>query len=170
MARKKKSHMECQWKRRFPYASLADPVKVKEELDEIATEHGGQVEADMVVEKATARSSEMHPIIFRETEQAAAYERRLQLARQVMNSIQIEYSESPGQPTRAFEVDRTRQSIGKYAPYRAKEEILKDPDARAAFLQRALGELLVIQRKYRGLQELAMIFRAIEDSLETVKA
>ena len=147
-----------------------DPVKVAGELRRLRKKCKGEIRADDVVDAARSARSEMHKYIFEKTDAEAAQEHRLHRARTVLVCI-VETQEVNGTaPVQTYHLDRTRaRKDRQYKPYRATEDILTDPDSRAALLQDALAELIAFQRKYRQLQELAIVFREVENVLTTAK-
>ena len=84
----------------------------------------------------------------------------------MLRAIHVVRTDHPEKGSRRdFEVLPGVYSRGDTKPYRSVDEMMEDPETRVALLQRALNELVSFQRKYRGLQELAVVFRAVEDVL-----
>lgn len=87
---------------------------------------------------------------------------------QAKNLIRIHVAVYPNmdEPTRIFislKDDRQRKDGG----YRGMEEVLSDKKLKKLLLKEALEELQVFQRKYNRLNELASVFKAIDDFEES---
>ena len=101
---------------------------------------------------------------------AAAEIYRLEQARGLIRAVHIVYEDAPAVQTRAYEMTIESQEESKpVTMYRSTEDVLADPDSRAELLKRAMGELVSFQRRFRGLQELAVVFRSIDDALTSIK-
>jgi hypothetical protein len=164
------------WKRGFRMAGAVDAEAAYKEVRQVMSDNG---HADMkectaaeVAEWAAKRpESVLHELIGDWDDKVAANKWRIHNAGVILRSIMIEYREAPGKPTRALEIDTSRwQKDAGHKPYRDTREIMADPDARAALLQRALNELIAFRRKFGRLQELAIVLRAVDEVLETVKS
>ena len=141
------------------------------ELEKIKAKSGGQVTADIVLDAAKGARHPLHKQ-FEWDDTIAGHEYRKEQARLLVRSIEVFYREAPEVPTRAYHitthtVSKTTDEITENV-YRSTADILGDSEARAELLARALRELVGYQRRFRGLQELTPIFRALNDVLETV--
>lgn len=158
--------MEIQWKRGSRFK--CDPDKAFDECERIRAKHGGDLDAQSVVDAARAKRSPLHDE-FEWDDTKAANEHRKSTARVLISSIVVRRDETTSdEPVKMYSVTRTEKTDDKPAgkTYRSLEEILQDPVARAELLQKALRELVSLQRKYRSLQELAVVWREVERVLE----
>jgi len=144
-------------------------------VEKIRKKNDGTVTPEAVVE--ACKGKPRHPLykFFEWNDTTAAAEYRKEQARCLLRSFIVVYAEAPKVETRAFHVI-TQGSGSASNPdskprqvYCSTDEILADPDTRADLLTRALRELVAFQRKFRGLQELAPIFRTMNEVLETVE-
>lgn len=146
---------------------VVEAEDVHKELESIRRKQNGDLKPEDVVERARSKRSKMHPL-FEWDDSVAAHEYRLHTARKIIGSIAIEPAECPKAKTRVYETtviketrpDRENTSRKVYRPF---QELLKDPDERQILLARALRELVAWQVRYRTLQELAVVFRAINE-------
>ncbi len=142
-----------------------DPIKASKEFDKLrAADPEGDLIPEAIVKRAESPRSVLHKEFIWDDEEAA-YEHRLTVARKMMRSIKVIREEAPETPMRMYEVVRvpaTENRPKARKVYRTMEEIMADPDSRAALLHRALDELMAIRKKYHLLQELAIIFREVE--------
>lgn len=165
--------MEVRWKKGCMFTdAIVSADQAYSEINKIGRGNDGKVTAGDVVAYAESHTrSAMHKLIglnggWDDTRAAHLY--RLDVARKILRSIEVKYSEKQREPVRAFSVDETSWVRGgaKHKPYRATEDIIRDDEARAALLQRALNELVAFQRKYRALNELAVVVREIDAFLD----
>lgn len=154
-----------QWRKGYP--GKIDAGVAHNEIEKIRKAHDGCVTPEDVVEKASATRNKLHPA-FVWDDKAAAYEHRLAEARRMLGALHVVRKEAPKYPSRTYEIQRG-PAVADEEPrmvYKTVEDILADPQARAEMLQRALGELLSCRRKYQQLQELSIVFRAVDEVLE----
>lgn len=170
---KAQTEMEIRWKRGSRFTEAAVPVeKAYAEICRVKEENGGQVTAeDLVVYAGSHTRSTMHKLIGMDDgwdDASAAHRYRVMKAGNILRSIEVVYSDNQKEPVRAFNVDTSTWTKGdsKYKPYRGTDDILKDDVARAALLQSALNELIAFQRRYRALNELAVVMRQIDSFME----
>ena|SRR3990172_2555379 len=167
--------LEIRWRKGFRPAADVPAEKAYQEITKIMAEKGyddvQQCTAEDVFSWAESRpKSSLHALIADWDDHVAARQWRINQARVIIRAVFIVYKEAPDRPTRAFEVDKSQwQKSDGYKPYRNTRDIMADPEARAALLQRALSELISMRRKYSTLQELSIVFRAVDELLETIK-
>ena len=123
----------------------------------------GKLHASDVVTAAKLRSSPMHPYIWRENEKEAAHQRRLYLARKLIQVTAMLLPTENDAPlvVRAFyslTIDRNVPGGG----YRGMRDIMLDEALREQLLADAVTQLRAFQNKYRMLTELAEVFAAID--------
>lgn len=159
---------EYHWKNGFRYANLADANDVQVELERVRKKNDGELSPNSVIDAAKAKRSKLHRF-FTWDNSEAAHQYRLVEARRVIQSIEVVRSEAPEVgATREWQTRRAK-SNPKEVVYDRMDEVLKDPEARTELLSRALSELLSIRRRYQQLQELSIVFRQLDDLLETLK-
>ena len=156
------------WKPGFRGSAIAPADEVGPELERIKEENNGELLPEVLVGEGKPSNSILHGF-FEWNGKKAAHEHRLSQARLLARSIKVERVKSTGGPEQAFRVTRSNY-IPRKNVYRAVEDIMLDPEARAELLQRALSELLAARRKYHRLQELAIVFRELDKVLTELDA
>ncbi len=127
------------------------------ELNLLMKQHDGLLTAEAVLEQAEQPSSALHTF-FTWDESEAAHKWRLVEARQLITSIKIAQG-GEAQVRRLVSLNVDRKHGGGY---RLLEEVLERPDLRQHLLETALAELNAIQRKYQNLQELELVWGAVD--------
>jgi len=155
--------MEIRWKQGSQFRTPADVAHGV--VEAIRKKNGGAASAEDIVQAAKAARNPLHGD-FEWDDKAAAHEHRLSRARVMMSSFVVVRGDlKTDRPQRVYEVVREPQD-GKHRikhVYKTVDDIMKDTDLRAELLGRALGELISIRNRYRDLQELAVVLRAIDD-------
>lgn len=148
-----------------------DAERCWQALEKVQADNGGEFCAADVVEAARSKRSPLHGA-FEWDDTEAAKEYRLVQAGTLRRSFDVRYAEAPEIPSRAFEVSRVvHEPKGKVVRYFAStDEVLADPDKRAAVLTDALRQLQALRAKFRSLQELAIVWREVDAVLTSVKA
>jgi len=135
-------------------------LRIDEELELVASRHGGILRAEDVVEFARNPETELHKH-FEWDDSKAAHEYRLWQARQVIRVYAtIIPNENVGE-VRAYVSlypDRTQPGGG----YRPLAVVLSDDQLREQLLRQALKEADTWRHKYQQLERLAPIFKALE--------
>ena len=155
------------WKPGFRGSSIAPADEVGPELERIKEENNGELIPEVLIGEGKPSNSILHGF-FEWNGKKAAHEHRLSQARLLARSIKVERIKSTSGPEQAFRVTRSN-FIPRKNVYRDVEDIMQDPEARAELLQRALGELMAARRKYHRLQELAIVFRELDNVLTSLK-
>ena len=146
-----------------------------EAIEAVRKRNNGDASAEAVVKAAAVKRNPLHPE-FTWDDSVAAHEHRLGQARYMMRNLVVVRNELvTDRPQRVYEVVRVPQDPEKGKQrvrhvYRTTDEIMADPDMRAELLGRALRELITIRNRYRDLQELAVVLRAIDELVATVEA
>lgn len=124
------------------------------ELERLEAE--GNLTAKALVDASRPEDAPLHKEFeWNDSKAAEAY--REQQARHIINSIEIVQEEK--EPVRAF------FNIQRAEPqYHHVTAIMREADSRQALLDAAFAELNACKRKYRGLQELAAVFAALEEA------
>ena len=157
----------AKWRNGFRGWKAVSAELAHKELEKLRKVKGGELLPAEVVSAAIAKKSKLHGL-FEWDDSIAAGKHREAQARSILRSIVIERPEIGDAESRVYEVKRSVSQPSTKA-YTTLEEVMQDPEAKAELLQRALGELLAIRRRYHGLQELAIVFREVETLLETMK-
>lgn len=157
----------AQWKSGFRGSGILPAETARKELEKIRKKNDGELNPQYVVNAAKSNRHKLHKF-FDWDDTSAANEYRLTQARSIIRSIVVVRPELPDKEFREYHVQRSKIEPRKQT-YSTTAEIMQDPEARAELLQRALGELLAVRRKFVVLQELTIVFRAIDEVLETVK-
>ena len=167
--RQKQTEMEVRWRKGSRFHEATVPVEeAYAEICKIKESNGGQITADDLVIFASGHArSVLHTLIGMDNgwdDEKSAHRYRIMRAGTILRSIEIIYSKEQEKPVRAFNVDTSTwtKKDSQYKPYRGTEDILKDETARAGLLQSALNELIAFQRRYRALNELAILVTAID--------
>lgn len=162
--------MEIRWKQGSQFRTPADVAHGV--VEAIRKKNGGSASAEDIVQAAKAARNPLHGD-FEWDDKAAAHEHRLWRARNMMNSFVVVRGDlKTDRPQRVYEVVREPQD-GKHRikhVYRTVDDIMKDTDLRAELLGRAMNELISIRNRYRDLQELAVVLRAIDTVVEQFSA
>ena len=138
------------------------------ELERIRQLEGGDLDAEAVVNHSQDERAVLHQE-FEWDDAAAAKAHREDKARHIMRCLVVVTEvEGKGEVEAPRYVCERRPA--KMGTYSTLEEVMKDPDRRAAMLDEALRNLMQWRAKYRHLQELALVFRAHDEVLETVEA
>ena len=160
------------WKQGFPSRGV-DAKVAHDALERIRKARGGKLDPTTVVAETKKKKRSVLRKFFEWDDTVAGQEYRLVQARHLLRSVQIVYEAAPRIQTRAYEVTTEPRKGHQSKPvkvYRTAEDVMADPDTRAELLKRALGELTSFQRRFRGLQELAVVFRAVDELLTTLEA
>lgn len=143
-------------------ASRGKAAKVGQQLERIAKTSGG-LTARCVVEDARSKRSPLHPF-FEWDDSAAAEKYRQRQARHLIQAVEVTYENVPGKPTAPFRAFvNLEHKSGQESPYRITVEVLSDIKLRGELLGQALAEAKSWQRRYERLDELADVFRALDD-------
>jgi len=157
--------MVMRWKPGSRLDSIAPFEDIYSELETLF-KRDGCLDKYAIVEAARSSKKKLHKF-FEWDDAVAGVAYRVTQAAHLIRSVEIVHIDGPVKTVRAYEPvwqkNKDRNSYEKI------EDIMADPDKRAALLQRALGELLAFQRKYRNLQELAIVVRSIDEVLITIK-
>lgn len=179
MAKKTKAKqptaMQVRWKAGARFSDVP-AEKAYAEICKLKDANDGKVTAEDLVTHGQAHPrSVIHKLIGMEDgwdDASAAHRFRVMRAGTILRCIEVKYTASQKEPVRAFNVDKSswKKEDSRYKPYRSTADILQDETARASLLQSALNELLAFQRRYRALNELALIMRDIDQFMDEYHA
>lgn len=161
--------LEVSWKPGSKYT--VNPEQAYDAVEKIRQKNNGDVLPEHVVAAAKSKRHVLHSE-FEWDDTVAATEHRMEQARKLLRSLVVVRDEIVSErPQRAYEVVRNKPTTEDRPRnvYRKMEDIMADPDTRAELLGRALKELVRIRNQFRDLQELAVVMRAIDETLETVE-
>ena len=155
------------WKR--GYRQKIEPEKAFNELERIKLKNGGKLTAGLVVIEARKQRNPLHKA-FEWNDSIAADEYRLEQARRMLRSIEVVYKDTQKvPPTRVYvaisEPATNEQPERKV--YRSVAEALKDPILRDEVIGNAIRDAISYRRKYAAIQELAKVFHAIDEFIES---
>lgn len=160
--------LQVHWNRGFRKSHVLDAEKVHVELERLRTKNDGELRGRDMVEAAKSKRNPLH-LGFTWDDAECGIKHRLREANNIVQAINVIRPEAPESgAVRAYEISRS-MSTPKKRSYRAIEDIMQDEEARGELLNRALGELLAIRRRYSQLQELAIVFREVDNVLENLK-
>ena len=136
---------------------------------EAAKDDEGNIDLQSIVDAAKPKNAPLHGE-FTWEQRTAANKWRLHEARRVVQSIEVVHEESPA--TRAWEsvtvveknADPEDAPKGKRV-FRSVEDIMADPAQRDELLVQALRDAAAWRKRYAGLQELAQVFQAIDETI-----
>lgn len=161
---------EVCWKSGYPSKGV-DAEAAHLALERIRKAHNGELEPAVVVATVEAAKRNVLRKLFEWDDGTAGLAFRLDQARGLLRAVHVIYADPPKVQTRAYELTVEPQEDAKpRRVYRTTEDVLADPDTRAELLKRAMSELVSFQRRFRGLQELAVVFRSIDDVLTSIEA
>lgn len=135
---------------------------IRNELTQLAREHGGELHPKVVVDAARPEDSPLHKS-FDWDDSDAAEKWRLQQARQLISAV-VTY-EKVGKstvPVRVF-VSLTPDREKNGAGYRLANTVMSDAEHRQQMLTDAMAEMQRFKEKYRRLSELAKVFAAMDE-------
>ena len=142
-----------------------DNDRIYDECEEIRKAHGGLLKPIDMINFASNPETELNKH-FEWDDTKAAHSHRLQQARQIIRAVVVFLPESESEPTEAYvslEDDRKVEDGG----YRAIADVLNNDQQRALLLQQARKEMTLFQKKYSQLRELASVFSAMADVVES---
>lgn len=137
--------------------------KVREELEQLRLNNGGELVAPSAVVEFAKRNkrSALHKE-FEWNNTKAAQQYRLEQARHLIrlyvNVVPTENGDIPARMYVSLVSDRRKTGGG----YRTLQSVMTNDELRHELLQQALDELQRVRRKYQNLQELAPVFAAID--------
>lgn len=126
---------------------------------------GDEVCPEDVLEKAKRKRHPLHRF-FTWDDTEAAYQHRLQQARQLINAVVIIHEEPEREP---IEVKAFVPASRKDGGYRPVAKVMSDTDLRAEYLERAYADLKAAKRRWSHLSEFAKVWKAIPDTVPKVR-
>lgn len=145
----------------FKNAHKADPQVIGDTIAGIATERGGEVTPDDVVEAAKAADNPLHPH-FEWDDEAAAERYRLDQARAIIRSVRVEREDDEFGQVQAF----VSVSGDLQRSYRPIDVVLKSNDLRRRVLEAAQKDLDAFRKRYRDLTDVVEIVNQASETVE----
>ncbi len=139
-----------------------DAQAAGEELERIRVHNNGRLDQGAVVREAEKKRSPLHKH-FEWDDQKAAHEHRLEQARYLIRSLEIEIKQRPereAKPIRAF-VNVVREEDQSYT---SVSDAMSDPDLRSQVVETAWKELEAWRQRHAELIEFARVFTAIDQA------
>lgn len=149
--------MSFKWTAGYRQGSLAKAQDVGEELEALIEQKDGVLMADDVVQASASPESSMHPIIYRYSDEDAAYRYRLDEARKMLHSVRV-VTEDNSEPQRVYVHVVTEDVQGYVTTARVQTEA----ELYARLLEIALKELDSFQKRYQQISELQPVLESIE--------
>jgi len=153
--------MVYQWKqKRFPVAAQT----AGEELERIKVKNGGLVPIE-IVDESRPDEAVLHNCFEWNDETAAEAYREVQ-AREILRYITVVVESKDGEETtRAFVpvVLMENEEDDKHKEYVSVTDAMSSDDYRAQILEQAKRELISFKVKYKQLNELSNVFKAIDE-------
>lgn len=128
----------------------ADPQKVYAEIGST------QITPEEVLKKARKKNTELHKCFTWDNNEAAEKYRLLE-ARRIIQMLVVTPVSEEHTPARAFQITSEKNV---YQPTRL---FLEQPDEYEVLLNRAIGELKALEKRYKQLSELEDVFSAIDE-------
>lgn len=154
--------MKIKWANGY-HSKVAAEV-AHESLESIRSEYGGELKPERVVDAARATSHPLHPAFEWRDEVAAEQFRRQQAGSMIRCLVSIKEGTNEQGPRVYHNVKIERQSgHEQLSVFKTIDDILADPEARQQLLRRARAELASFRKKYKDLQELASLFKAMDE-------
>jgi hypothetical protein len=143
-------------------ASKADPQKLGEAIQKIASRNNGQIEPDMLWKDA--KDNPKHPAYkhFEWDVQRAAEAHWTSTARRLIRAIVPLDDEGHEMPIPAF----ISVNAGGGTSYRTSQEVMDSPQLRKLVLEQAERDLLAFQQRHRRFAEL---FQSLEEPIRTTR-
>ena len=149
-----------------PFHKKQDAQKVGTRLATLERQHNSVLTPAIVVEDAKRPRSPLHPC-FEWDDAAAASKYREVQAREVMRHLTVEVAvdEEPPQFIKAYvHLHDSDHDLDGYIPI---GRVLSDAELYNQALERALGDLRAIERRYDAFRELRAVIRAARETIET---
>ena len=135
-------------------------MAIKEELEFIQEQNGGMLRAEDVVAFARDDKTALHNKFEWDNAKASEQYRLIQ----ARNVIRVQVAMHPETlKTYRVHVSLLSDRQVKGGGYRKTEDVMRQPDHRAALLMQAMKEAQAWRQRYQQLDELAQVFAALDD-------
>lgn len=141
------------------------------ELERIRKANKGDLLPEQIVEQARKQTNPLHPA-FEWDNKLAADKYRIGQAQQMLRALVIRVPQLDDAPVRKYHAVRRDPSAIRpqieVRKYITLDDMLRDPEKRAEVLQDVMNQFMSLRRKYRDLNELAIVWRAIDEAMASV--
>jgi hypothetical protein len=138
-----------------------DPNPIGRELERIYARHGHEVTPQLISEAALDPQSPLHPLIYHVDDDEAARLHYLDRARLLMR-LNVKILVVGGEEQVVRVLQPVSRPLGSTV-YKSLPDIMEDPEYRECMIRNAIRELVAVRRKFATLQELSLVFAAIEE-------
>jgi hypothetical protein len=137
-----------------------DPEPIGREIDRLYLSHGRELTAEKLADAALDPSSPLHPAIYHVEDEEAARLHFIDRARLLMR-MTFKITVIGGEERTIRLVQPVSRPLGPVV-YKDLPDIMNDPEYKECLLRNAIRELLAVRRKFATIQELALVFAAID--------
>lgn len=139
-----------------------DVQKVGNEIERIRKAGAGSLEAEAIVEHARSHNSVLHGYFeWDDTKPAHSY--RVSQAGDLIRAVQVDITRSNVERRKTIRAFVSVQQGGERS-YTSTLHAMSDEQLRAQVLATAWAELLALRRRYDHLEELGLIFAAMDEA------
>lgn len=135
-------------------ADKANAQKIGEALAVISEKNKGHLTPKSVVEAARDRKSPLHRH-FEWSDEVAAEKYRMDQARGLIRSINVENADTESGVARAFLSIREKSGVS----YRTIDDVLRSPELQQKILAAAERDLIAFESRYRSLEDVCQLIR-----------
>jgi hypothetical protein len=144
-------------------AKRADPQRIGEALEKIASENGGTMPSEAIVTAAQARRHTLHPH-FEWDDGRAAHAHRLEQARHLVQIIRVvDDTDHNATPHRAYLSIRSGREGRRYVP---TAQVLDSVQLQLEVLRQAEIDLQAWERRYSELHDVCSLVRVARERLQ----
>lgn len=137
---------------------MKNPIVIQE-LNRIASENGGILRPEDVVNEAENKNSPLHDC-FDWNDKSAAHAHRLEQARRLIRVI-VNVIPSSDRQERVW-VNLKNERNDEEGGYRTMVSVLSESDLRSQLLEQAMDDMEYFTEKYQHLQELSEVFSSMK--------
>ena len=127
---------------------------------------------ERIVEDAKSENSPMNCIIFEDSDDVAAYKHRIQIARQLVNSVSWEIvtpKETENGVVQEVTIVKAMTHISGQEGYQQTAYVYQDPVKLDQHIQDAIMYLRQFQKKYNDILQLKSFMKEVDNIIEELK-
>lgn len=128
---------------------------------ELIEKEEGELSPESIVERATDKSSALHPL-FEWNDKIAAHTYRIEQARIIVHNLVI-IEEKPEVEEIVYRAFVNVNEPGKKGRFINIKDAIESEESREVLLRTAISELISFKRKYQKLAELTKVFISIDE-------
>lgn len=150
----------------------ADEQAIGKRIVEDLGKDGQIATPEQIVEDAKSEDSPMNCIIFEDSDDIAAYKHRIQIARQLANSVSWEIvtpKETENGTVQEVTIVKAMTHISGQEGYQQTAYIYQDPVKLNQHIEDAIEYLRQFQKKYNNIIQLQPIMKDIDNIIEKLK-